>query len=290
MTQVRRWSWAALALGLVGLLALSGVPAHAARSAAAPYDFDGDGRPELVVAAKWLEVGGHRASGGVLVLPPTSRLVPKKFKVITQSTSGVDGASENGDRFGTAVASADFDQDGYADLAVGIPSEDLSGLLDAGAVTVLYGSSKGLTGKRSKQITAPLGKQRIAEFGTSLAAGDVDGDGYPDLVVGAPGDRAGSLELGSGTVTVLPGGRKGLRTDDAVRLSGRRAETHYDDRFGTLVRVGDVDDVRTRRRRRASARSQDRGCRPSRAPHSAAACPWGRCRAARAGSRRGPDR
>jgi hypothetical protein len=56
----------------------------------------------------------------------------------------VPGASEVGDKFGRTVASADFDRDGYADLAVGQPRETVGGVFAAGAVTVIYGSARGL--------------------------------------------------------------------------------------------------------------------------------------------------
>ncbi|HEY0238126.1 MAG TPA: FG-GAP repeat protein, partial [Friedmanniella sp.] len=62
------------------------------------------------------------------------------------------GSSRSGDRFGSAVASGDFDGDGYADLAVGHPGERVAGASQAGAVTVLFGTRHGLTGSRSVQL------------------------------------------------------------------------------------------------------------------------------------------
>ncbi|HEY0237841.1 MAG TPA: FG-GAP repeat protein [Friedmanniella sp.] len=237
---------AALALGLAGPLALAGVPASAARSAAKPYDFDGDSRPELVVGAPGLVVGGHAAAGGLTVVQPTRRTRPARAdaRLITQSTSGVAGASEYGDDFGAALASADFDGDGYADLAVGLPGEDLSGVKDAGAVTILYGSKQGLTGARSVQLAEPTGKAARARFGTALAAGDLDGDGYADLAVGAP-DQDVELSAGGptahGTVTVLHGGRKGISTTGSTRLRGVVGTPEPDREFGTGLAVTDVD-------------------------------------------------
>ena len=75
-----------------------------------------------------------------------------------------------------------------ADLAVSQPGENLTRRYGAGAVTILYGSAKGLTGRRSRQVPEPAGTFTYAGFGTALAVGDLDGDGYPDLAVGAPGD------------------------------------------------------------------------------------------------------
>ena len=232
MTQVRTWSWAALA-GLAVPLALAATPASAATAAKA-YDFDGNGKPELATGAPLLNRGSTWQAGGVVVAG----------KIITQSTSKVAGSSEEGDHFGSALASADFDRDGYADPAVGLPGEDFSGKADAGAVTILYGTSKGLTGTRSKQISEPGGKYRYAGFGGAVAAGDLNGDGYADLAVGAVDDLVDRLteddNPSSGTVTVLYGGASGIQTSGSKRLRGDRGED-WDHHFGSALAIADVD-------------------------------------------------
>jgi hypothetical protein len=243
MTRNRVWSWAALA-GLAVPLALSAVPAHAA-TAAKPYDFDGDGQPDLVIGAPELNRGSVSSTGGLVVVPGSDGAYPYGARIITQSTSKVAGASEPYDYFGSAVASADFDADGYADLAVGSPGEDSKKDAGEGAVTILYGTAKGLTGARSQQITEPSGKHRYAEFGGALAAGDLDGDGYPDLAVGAVDDLVDDSVRDdnppSGTVTVLRGSRKGVKTSGSTLLRGNRATTGWDHRFGSALAVADVD-------------------------------------------------
>lgn len=88
-----------------------------------PYDFDGNGHPDLTAGAPDLQVGTVKAAGGVVVLRATASGVGSKPKFLSQSSSGVPGASVLDDAFGAALASADFDRDGYGDLAVGLPDE-----------------------------------------------------------------------------------------------------------------------------------------------------------------------
>src|SRR4029450_12511583 len=112
-------------------------------------DFDGDGFADLAVGAPIETVGSLSGAGAVNVLYGSAAgLTGTGSDVFTQNTSGVINSAETQDQFGGALAAGDFNHDGFADLAVSVAGEDVGGIVDAGAVNVLYGSARGLTGGR----------------------------------------------------------------------------------------------------------------------------------------------
>ncbi|GAA2321525.1 FG-GAP repeat protein [Streptomyces hawaiiensis] len=128
----------------------------------------------------------------------------------------------------------DFNGDGYRDLAIGMPGKTISGKEGAGAVLLTFGSAHSLTDKHvyitqnSTDIPGTAGYQDF--FGSSLASGDLDRDGYADLLVGSEGDASGN-----GSVTVLWGGTSPFRS-----ALGLPSGPSYPSRmFGADIAVGD---------------------------------------------------
>ncbi|PZG85194.1 hypothetical protein C1I97_33690 [Streptomyces sp. NTH33] len=90
--------------------------------------------------------------------------------------------------------SGDFDGDGYRDIAVGVPEESLGAKQDAGAVVVLRGSARGLTGTGAKSFSQNTsGVPGTAEsrdfFGDAVFLPDVTGDRRAELIAGARGEN-----------------------------------------------------------------------------------------------------
>ncbi|MFE9772664.1 FG-GAP and VCBS repeat-containing protein [Streptomyces sp. NPDC005931] len=140
----------------------------------------------------------------------------------------------------------DFNGDGVADLVVATPNAPVDGHISAGSVTVLYGSADGVSPARSTTLTqsspgVPGDVRSHDLFGATHAAGDLDADGYTDLVVGTPGDSV-PYSSSYGTVTVLWGGANGL-TGDGVSIASPYATSEWSSEkdYGKKVVVADLD-------------------------------------------------
>ncbi|MGW0768446.1 FG-GAP and VCBS repeat-containing protein [Streptomyces sp. NPDC002676] len=157
-----------------GLLALSTASATAATPAKYADDFNGDGYRDY--ASGW--------AGEVTVTYGTATGPGTTTKTFTQDSPGIPGTAGDaggyGDGFGDQLANADFNGDGYADLAVGDRSEKVGTQAGAGAVTILWGAASGL-GTKATRI--PVTAHADYGFGAALASGDFNGDGKADLAV-----------------------------------------------------------------------------------------------------------
>ncbi|MFH8472117.1 hypothetical protein [Streptomyces sp. NPDC018000] len=176
-----------LAVALLPTTASATSPYKGANTAAVQDDFNGDGYRDLAVGAPYAANGSVEEAGAVVVLYGSASSVgTTRRTVITQATSGIPGDPEDRDAFGTTVASADLDRDGYADLLVGTPREQVGDKKLRGSATVVWGGPGGLTGGAAISPPAGYGDGRTyCGFGKSLATGDMNGDGAPEVSIGS---------------------------------------------------------------------------------------------------------
>ncbi|MEU6683603.1 VCBS repeat-containing protein [Streptomyces sp. NPDC046832] len=209
----------AAAAALTGtLLSAAAGPATAADGTHAPRaDFNGDGIGDVAFSASGAYVSGKRDAGQLVVLYGTKTGVSAaKRSAISQNTTGTPGTAETGDVFGADSAYADFNGDGYDDLAVSAPMEDVGSDKDGGTVAVLWGSADGITGKGvTIADAAPTQHDR---WGRNLAAGDFDGDGKADLAVGNTSNVVYVLKGGISASGTALKGRYGVKAP--VQASG----------------------------------------------------------------------
>ncbi|MET0693389.1 MAG: FG-GAP repeat protein, partial [Propionibacteriaceae bacterium] len=210
-------------------------------------DFNGDGWSDAAVADPYATVAGVIEAGRVQVLYGDSdaRVGQGARGLVRQGAGSVADVPETRDRFGSSLAVADIDCDGFSDLVVGVPYEDLAGQADSGLVQVVFGAAAGLgLGDASRSIYQPT-------FGTAVHAGDqlgfaVDamedvgqgGTPNPDayaIAVGAPGwDVGGATNAGwVGFLVAYDGGNISMGvTQDSPGIPGA---AEAGDRFGAAV-------------------------------------------------------
>src|SRR3954451_20784546 len=157
-------------------------PTDSFGSALSAADFNGDGNDDLAVGVPFEDLGNVSDAGAVNVLYGGGGGVSAAGNQFWhQNSAGILGASAAADKFGFALAAGHFNGDTGADLAVGVPGEDVVGAGDAGAINVLYGGASRLSASGNElwhQNSGGIADTAEADddFGYALAAGDFNGD------------------------------------------------------------------------------------------------------------------
>lgn len=196
-------------------------------------DLNNDGVQDLAVGAPGDDDGGQNR-GAVWILRMNDDGTVAGHEKISDTVGGFGGTLDNNDVFGINAASGDLNADGNPDLLVAAERDDDGGSdlsANRGAVWVLYLNDDGTVSDHVKISDTQGGFGGTLDDGDQLgfgltSLGDLDGDGNPDLAVGAPGDDDGATDAGAlwvmfGDSPALPVELAGF---DAVRTGDSAAE------------------------------------------------------------------
>ena len=167
-------------------------------SAMTVLDWNGDGIPDLAASSNLSNPNGENLNGRVTIFSGTDAHIIDQF-------TGIDHEG-----LGLSLTAGDVNGDGKEEIIIGAPLSSNSGLSKNGRVLV-YSKENGL-------IFQAAGKRSFDNYGTTIATGDLDGDGVKELIIGTPnasfdlkGDGTQQLQYGplktdfknSGMVSVI---------------------------------------------------------------------------------------
>jgi hypothetical protein len=201
-------------------------------SVASAGDVNGDGYSDVIVGA-YLYDNGETDEGRVFVYHGSATGLP------TSSSWSAEGNQVSAGLGSSARSAGDVNGDGYSDVIVGAYLYD-NGASNTGAAFVWHGSASGLgvTGNPANADWSLLGTQATAGLGWSVAsAGDVNGDGYCDVLIGTPWYDKGAV-LDQGLAALYLGSAGGLSATTTWSPSGAQSTAY----FGySVASAGDVN-------------------------------------------------
>lgn len=188
-------------------------------------DADGDGYADFTIAAPMLDEGAAADAGRVF-------MYRGRAGSLTATPDAAFTTAQAGHQLGRSLAGGDYNRDGYADLFIGIPLSNQGATAGAGSVAVVRGAM--LMPDTVADLTIE-GSAAGVGLGTAIATGDLNGDGFVELVVGKPKKNVSTTEDGS--FTIYFGGATGLQLANQVTVDATAAEGN----LGNALAIGDLN-------------------------------------------------
>lgn len=186
-------------------------------------DFNGDGYADFLVGAPSFQ-GGSTNEGAIYVYPGSAVISSTAYRRLESNQVGAG--------LGQSLGAGDFNGDGYSDVYAGAFNFD-GVAADTGRVDIYFGGANAPDTVREATI---LSNQSSAQLGRAVATGDVNGDGFADLITGESGFDVTGL-ANAGRILIFHGGASGFNAtaDDSI-TGGTLGE-----RLGTSLAVGDLN-------------------------------------------------
>ena len=211
-------------------------------------DLDGDGVNDLLVGENGNDNSGANRGAVHILFMNTDGTVKSALKIKDATTNGPNLA--NNDWFGTSVESiSDLNGDGVDDFIIGAWKDDggTPSANDSGNVAILYPDTDGSLVREKREIknTTANGPELSANdyFGISVAnMGDLNGDGWDDLAIGAIGDDAGGTDRGAVHIIYMAENGFVSSSEEINSNTANGPELTNGDNFGRSVEnIGDLD-------------------------------------------------
>lgn len=208
-------------------------------------DINGDGIDDIVIGA-FLISGGGTNRGSVYVHYGKREIGVSQSSTTTGSADATLVGENDNDRLGKTVLSFDMNGDGYDDIAMAAPENDES-TTNGGKVYVFYGSSSGISGtiNASSFDIRMLGTTSGGELGEALEVGDINGDGYEDLIASEPYVTGGNTQSGKAFVYYGGSSVSKFQTDmtSNITIVGAQYYGHLGEEMSQLSRDVNGDGI-----------------------------------------------